>query len=69
MGGGPDRGSFCRRTSRGGAMGWFARTLRIGSWFGNLADQTGRIESAVVVHVLFNLLNIVLTWISTSASV
>ena len=41
----------------------------LGLAFGILRDQTGRIESAVVVHVLFNLLNIVLTWISTSASV
>ena len=41
----------------------------LGLGLGILRDQTGRIESAVVVHVLFNLLNIVLTWISTSASV
>ena len=40
----------------------------LGLGLGILRDQTGRIE-AVVVHVLFNLLNIVLTWISTSASV
>ncbi len=41
----------------------------LGLGLGILRAQTGRIESAVVVHVLFNLLNIVLTWLSTSASV
>jgi membrane protease YdiL (CAAX protease family) len=41
----------------------------LGLGLGVLRAQTGRIESAVVVHVLFNLLNIVLAWISTSASV
>ena len=41
----------------------------LGLGLGILRAQSGRIESAVVVHVLFNLFNIVLTWISTSASV
>ena len=50
-------------------MGCLPGLFVLGLGLGILRDQTGRIESAVVVHVLFNLLNIVLTWISTSASV
>ena len=54
-----------------GAVQWdgLPGLFMLGLGLGILRDQTGRIESAVVVHVLFNLLNIVLTWISTSASV
>ncbi|MAV54876.1 MAG: hypothetical protein CMJ28_02860 [Phycisphaerae bacterium] len=40
----------------------------LGLGLGVLRAKTGRIESAIVVHVLFNLLNIVLAWISTPAS-
>ena len=54
-----------------GAVQWdgLPGLFLLGLGLGILRDQTGRIESAVVVHMLFNLLNLVLTWISTTASV
>ena len=68
MGGGPNRGFLPPHISgrcKGMALpGLFVLGLGLES-----AGPDRSIESAVVVHVLFNLLNIVLTWISTSASV